>query len=151
MRRVLVQAQAFDPGAELARLGDAATGGIASFIGIVRVGHSEARRVRALVLEHYPGMTEKALEKLAEEAQARWVLTGCTVIHRMGRLLPGEAIVFVAAASAHRGAALQAVGFLIDGLKTNAPFWKAEEFEDGTREWVAARAEDEDAASAWKV
>jgi len=137
MRRVLVQCEDFEPGAEIARLGDAAAGGIASFVGIVRVGSDPARRVAALTLEHYPGMTEKALERIAAEAEARWALTGCTIIHRIGRLLPGENIVFVGAASAHRAAALEACGFLIDWLKTGAPFWKAEEFEDGGREWVA--------------
>ncbi len=104
-----------------------------------------------MTLEHYPGMTEKALEKIAAEAQARWELTGCTVIHRIGRLLPGENIVLAAAASPHRQAALQATAFLIDWLKTDAPFWKMEELETGKREWVEARAGDEAAAEAWKV
>jgi molybdopterin synthase catalytic subunit len=139
MRRVLVQREDFDTGTEIARLGDAAVGGIASFVGIVRVGSDPARRVAALTLEHYPGMTETALARIAAQAQARWGLTGCTIIHRIGRLLPGENIVFVGTASAHRAAALQACGFLIDWLKTGAPFWKAEEFEGGGREWVDAR------------
>lgn len=149
--RVLVQTQAFDPGVELALLGDAASGGVASFTGVVRAGEAGTRRVVAMTLEHYPGMTEKALEKLAAEAQARWPLTGCTVIHRVGRLLVGEPIVFVAAASPHRAAALQAVAFLIDCLKTGAPFWKAEEFETGVREWVAAKSGDDAAAAAWEA
>ena len=151
MRRVLVQAGDFDPGAELAQLGDEANGGIASFIGVVRAGRAAEGRVAALTLEHYPGMTERALERIAAQAQARWALTGCTVIHRFGRLLPGENIVFVAAASPHREAALQATAFLIDWLKTSAPFWKAEEFETGGTRWVEARAEDETAAAAWKI
>ncbi len=149
MPRILVQAADFNPGAELARLGGEETGGIASFTGIVRASHGAGPRIAALTLEHYPGMTEAALAKLAARAQARWALTGCTIIHRIGRLLPGENIVFVAAASAHRGDALQAVAFLIDYLKTSAPFWKAEEREDGTRHWVAARAADEAAAAGW--
>ena len=91
-----VQAEDFDAGAELALLADAAAGGIASFIGIVRAGAEDGRRVRALTLEHYPGMTEKALDRIVDEAERRWELTGCTVIHRIGRLLPGENIVFVA-------------------------------------------------------
>jgi molybdopterin synthase catalytic subunit len=148
MRRILVQTQDFDAGAELARLADAAAGGIASFTGIVR-GGAGPKRVTALTLEHYPGMTEKALERIAAEAAARFPLTGVTIIHRIGRLLPGQNIVFVAAASAHRQAALQAAAFLIDWLKTSAPFWKAEEYEDGKTAWVAARAADDAAASAW--
>ncbi|GLR68719.1 molybdenum cofactor biosynthesis protein MoaE [Acidocella aquatica] len=149
MPRILVQAADFNPGAELAHLGGSGTGGIASFTGIVRAGDGPGPRVSALTLEHYPGMTEAALAKIAARAQARWALTGCTIIHRIGRLLPGENIVFVAAASAHRGDALQAVAFLIDYLKTGAPFWKAEELETGERRWVAARAADETAAAAW--
>ena len=105
----------------------------------------------ALTLEYYPGMTEKKLDGIAAEAARRWPLTGCTIIHRAGRLLPGENIVFVGAASAHRDAALQAVAFLIDWLKTRAPFWKAEEYENGEREWVVARAADDAAALAWNV
>jgi molybdopterin synthase catalytic subunit len=151
MRRILVQADDFAPGAELALLGDAAAGGIASFIGIVRAGGAADRRVRALTLEHYPGMTEKALDRIAAEAESRWELTGCTVIHRTGRLLPGENIVFVAAASPHREAALQATAFLIDWLKTSAPFWKFEEFESGAAHWVAPRETDEAATAAWKM
>jgi molybdopterin synthase catalytic subunit len=150
MRRIVVQAQDFEPGAELARLAETAVGGIASFIGIVRAGHDQLRRVAALTLEHYPGMTEKALGRIAAEAERRWELTGCTVIHRVGRLLPGENIVFVAAASPHREAALQATAFLIDWLKTSATFWKSEEFENGERAWVDARETDVAAAAAWE-
>jgi molybdopterin synthase catalytic subunit len=150
LRRILVQTQDFEPGAELDLLGNGETGGIASFIGIVRTGQGNARRVVALTLEHYPGMTEKALDRIAAEAETRWELTGCTIVHRIGRLLPGENIVFVAASSPHREAALQATAFLIDCLKTSAPFWKAEEFESGEREWVAARTSDAAAAAAWE-
>jgi molybdopterin synthase catalytic subunit len=149
MRRVMVQAQDFDTGQEIALLGDPAAGGIASFIGIVRA--SGPRRVVALTLEHYSGMTETALDRIAAQAEQRWRLTGCTIIHRIGRLLPGENIVFAGAASPHREAALQAVAFLIDWLKTSAPFWKAEEYDTGERAWVAARPEDDDTARAWNV
>lgn len=153
MARIVVQAQDFDAGAELARLGGDAggddVGGIASFIGVVRGGGQGGRALVAMTLEHYPGMTERMLGRIADEAVRRWVLTGCTVIHRIGRLRPGDNIVFVAAASPHREAALRATAFLIDWLKTAAPFWKAEEFDDGVSQWVAARAADADAAAAW--
>jgi molybdopterin synthase catalytic subunit len=149
VRRIAVQEADFDAGAELARLGDERAGGIASFTGIVRAGGKAGRRVVALTLEHYPGMTEAALERMVARAEARWELTGCTVIHRVGRLLAGDNIVFVAAASAHRGDALQATAFLIDWLKTAAPFWKAEELESGAREWVEARVADDEAAASW--
>jgi molybdopterin synthase catalytic subunit len=151
VRRILVQEADFDVAAESARLAGTGVGGIASFIGTVRAGRDDPRRVAALRLEHYPGMTEKALARIAAEAQARWPLTGCTIIHRVGRLLPGDNIVLVAAASAHRAAALQATAFLIDWLKTDAPFWKAEELESGETEWVEARASDDEAAAAWKT
>ncbi len=149
MRRILVQEADIDIAAETARLAGAAVGGIASFIGTVRAELDSPRVVTALRLEHYPGMTETALERIAAEAEARWPLTGCTIIHRVGRLLPGENIVFVAAASAHRAAALQATAFLIDWLKTGAPFWKAEELAGGETEWVEARASDDAAAASW--
>ena len=149
--RIAVQPEDFDAGAELALLNGESTGGIASFIGVVRVGQASARRVVALTLEHYPGMTERALAAIAAEAGRRWPLTGCTIIHRIGRLKPGDNIVFTAAASAHREAALAATAFLIDWLKTQAPFWKAEEYEDGAVEWVASRPADEVAAAAWRT
>lgn len=103
----------------------------------------------AMTLEHYPGMTERALDGICREAEARWPLLGCTVLHRVGRLLPGEGIVLVLAASAHRQAALDATGFLIDWLKTKAPFWKREEYADGASGWVEAREADEAAAGRW--
>jgi molybdopterin synthase catalytic subunit len=148
-RRIAVQEEDFDAGAELAALAGDGAGGVASFIGVVR-GEAGGRKLAALRLEHYPGMTEAALARLADEALARWELTGVTLIHRVGRLLPGQNIVFVAAASAHRAEALAATAYLIDRLKTDAPFWKAEEFADGAARWVAARAEDEAAAAAWR-
>ncbi|MDE2318589.1 MAG: molybdenum cofactor biosynthesis protein MoaE [Rhodospirillales bacterium] len=147
MRLVAVQEQDFDAGALLARLNSAGTGGMASFTGIVR--QLPGGGLRALRLEHYPGMTEKALERLADEAEARWELTGCVIIHRVGRLEPGQNIVFAAASSAHRGDALAATAYLIDQLKTRAPFWKAEEMENGATHWVEAREADDEATAAW--
>ncbi|MBU6419288.1 MAG: molybdenum cofactor biosynthesis protein MoaE [Proteobacteria bacterium] len=149
MRLVAVQEQDFDAGALLARLSGAGTGGLASFIGIVRQAPDGG--LKALCLEYYPGMTEKALERLADEAEARWALTGCIIIHRVGRLEPGQNIVFTAAASAHRGNALAATAYLIDQLKTRAPFWKAEEMQDGTTSWVDAREADDATAAAWNT
>jgi molybdopterin synthase catalytic subunit len=145
--RIAVQEQDFDATAELGRLSQDA-GGVASFIGVVR-GAAGGRALAALRLEHYPGMTEKALLRLAEAAAARWALTGCTIIHRVGRLTPGQNIVLVASASAHRAEALAATAYLIDQLKTSAPFWKAEEFCTGDTAWVDAREADTDAAAAW--
>jgi molybdopterin synthase catalytic subunit len=144
-RQIAVQAENFDAGAEMARLAADGVGGIASFVGVVRA----ADGVVAMTLEHYPGMTERAMEAIAAQAQARWPLAALTLIHRVGRLRAGENIVFVGAASAHRAAALAAVAFMIDWLKTAAPFWKAEEFEDGRTEWVSAKGEDDAAAAAW--
>lgn len=146
MTRIIVQEPDFDAGVEIARLNAAGVGGIGSFIGTVR----DSGGLAALYLEHYPGMTERAVEKIVRQAQARWPLLACTVIHRVGRLLPGENIVFVGAASAHREAALSATAFLIDWLKTSAPFWKREEFSSGAAEWVAAKQADEAAARGWE-
>jgi molybdopterin synthase catalytic subunit len=145
--RIVVGEADFDAGAEMARLNVAGTGGIGSFIGTVR---DDGGEIAALNLEHYPGMTERALQNIVDEAAARWLLLACTVIHRVGRLLPGQNIVFVGASSAHREAALQATAFLIDWLKTAAPFWKREEFRGGGSAWVAAREADDAAAAAWK-
>jgi molybdopterin synthase catalytic subunit len=148
--RIRVQAEAFDIAAETARLtaGRTDIGGVASFLGVVRGDH-HGRAIAAMTLEHYPGMTERALSRIAHEAASRWPLLGCTVIHRVGRLLPGEPIVLVLTASPHREAALEACAFLIDWLKTDAPFWKHEEFSDGTAHWVEARAADSAAAQRW--
>lgn len=144
---VRVQEAPFDLAAETAALsaGRVDVGGIASFIGLCRADDG----LEALVLEHYPGMTERSIARIAEEAAGRWPLTGCTVIHRHGRILPGEGIVLVLAASRHRTAALEACAFLIDWLKTGAPFWKREEFATGTDRWVEARAEDEARSKGW--
>ncbi len=147
MARIAVQEAPFDLAAETARLTDGRTdiGALASFIGVCRADDGLA----AMVLEHYPGMTERALDKIAAEAEGRWPLTGCTVIHRVGRLEPGASIVLVLTASAHRQAALEACAFLMDWLKTKAPFWKREEFRAGHARWVEARAEDDAAAQKW--
>lgn len=147
MRLVKVQEQDFNAGALLAELGQTGTGGVSSFTGLVR--QNPDGTLRALLLEHYPGMTQKALERLADEAQARWALTGCVLIHRFGRLAPGHNIVFVATASAHRAAALSATSYLIDQLKTRAPFWKAEELVTGETRWIEHRHSDDQAAAAW--
>ena len=149
MARILVQEALFDMAAESAALtaGRTDVGGVASFLGVCRGDDGLA----AMVLEHYPGMTERALGRIAAEAEARWPLTGCTVIHRVGRILPGEPIVLVLTASAHRAAALESCAFLIDWLKTRAPFWKREEFADGDARWVAAKNEDDAAAARWSA
>ena len=144
---VRVQAEPFDLAAESAALtaGRVDVGGLASFVGLCRADDNLA----ALVLEHYPGMTERAIRRIAEDACARWPLTGCTVIHRHGRLEPGTPIVLVLTASSHRAAALESCAFLIDWLKTKAPFWKREEFAGGEARWAAAKAEDDAAAARW--
>ena len=147
---IRVQPGPFDPGAELLRLtaGRHDVGGVGCFVGVVR---DEGGTLDALTLEHYPGMTERALQAIADEAVARFALLGCTVIHRHGRLAPGEAIVLVLATSAHRQPALDATGFLIDWLKTRAPFWKQEHRADGAAAWVDARTEDDTAAGRWSA
>jgi len=147
---IRLEAAPFDPAAELAGFSDrhGAAGGIASFVGIVRGEGKAGERIRAMTLEHYPGMTEGQLEAIDAEACRRWPLIGSLVIHRFGRMLPGEPIVLVAAASAHRTPAIEAMSFLIDWLKTRAPFWKLEETDQGER-WVEARAEDDAMAQRW--
>lgn len=146
MITVRVQSEPFDPGVELAALEGLEGGGIASFTGIVR---GDGGLVE-LMLEHHPGMTIAAMERIAAEAAGRWPLLGITLIHRVGGLAPGERIVFVGTASRHRAAALEACAFLIDWLKTAAPFWKRERFADGGSRWVEARAEDDEAAARWR-
>ncbi len=147
--KIRVQGDAFDLGAEVdaMRHGRTDIGAIASFVGLAR-DMNEGSGVAAMTLEHYPGMTEKALGKVVDDACARWPLLDVTVIHRVGHLLPGDPIVLVAVASGHRGEAFAACEFIMDYLKTQAPFWKKEETPDGTR-WVEARASDEDAAARW--
>ena len=135
--KIAVQAQDFDAGAEMRALSrDPKVGAVASFVGVVReVG---------MTLEHYPGMTEKALHKIVEEARGRWQVLDCTVIHRVGPLAPTDQIVLVAVASPHRGDAFAACEFIMDYLKTKAPFWKKE-----ASGWVEARASDDAAAGRW--
>ena len=144
MITVRIQTRDFDTGVEINRLEQAA-GAVASFTGVVRGDDG----LTAMTLEHYPAMTEAALQAIAAEAERRWPIIAGTVIHRVGRLEAGARIVLVAVASRHRQAALEACAFLIDWLKTKAPFWKLEEFADGTRRWVDARAEDDTAAEKW--
>jgi molybdopterin synthase catalytic subunit len=145
---IRVQEQPFDVGAELTALsaGRHDIGAVASFVGLVR--DVAGAPVSAMTLEHYPGMTEKKLAEIEAEANARWPLQASLIVHRYGRMLPGEPIVLVATASAHRAAALEACAFLIDWLKTEAPFWKLEE-RSGEARWVEARASDDQAAARW--
>jgi molybdopterin synthase catalytic subunit len=147
---VSVQEADFDVGAEIAALsaGRRDVGAVASFVGLVREAN-EGDRVSAMTLEHYPGMTERALGEIVAEAERRWPLLGLRVIHRVGRLQPGERIVFVGAASENRGAAFAACEFLMDYLKTRAPFWKREDTPQGAR-WVEARDSDDAAAARWE-
>ncbi|MEL7463344.1 MAG: molybdopterin synthase catalytic subunit MoaE [Pseudomonadota bacterium] len=143
---VRVQTEDFDLGAEAEALGQGgAAGAVVTFTGHVRGGADD---VEAMTLEHYPGMTEAALEEIEAQAMARWPLTGALIVHRVGRLLPGERIMMVATASPHRKAAFEAAEFLMDYLKTRAPFWKKEEV-GGEGRWVDAREEDDAAADRW--
>lgn len=146
---VRVQAADFDIAAETAALtgGRSDIGAVVHFIGICRSGEGDAA-ITALTLEHYPGMAEDEIRRHADEATRRWPLTGVTVIHRFGRLVPGENIMMVMTASAHRAAAFEAAQFLMDYLKTSAPFWKYEEKASGSS-WVDAQAADDAAAARW--
>jgi molybdopterin synthase catalytic subunit len=146
---IRVQQEDFDVGAELAALtaGRTDIGGVASFIGLVR-DMAGGAAVGAMTLEHYPGMTEKKLAEIEAEAQRRWPLQASLIIHRYGRLEPGDRIVLVATASPHRQAALDSCAFLIDWLKTKAPFWKLEQTAAGPQ-WVEARDSDDQAADRW--
>jgi molybdopterin synthase catalytic subunit len=147
---IRVQREDFDIGAEIAALteGRHAIGGVARFVGLVR-DIAGGAAVGAMTLEHYPGMTEKKLVEIEAEAHRRWQLDASLIVHRYGRLEPGDRIVLVVTAAAHREAALASCGFLIDWLKTQAPFWKLEETPSGNN-WVAAREADEDAARKWR-
>ncbi|MBA3034436.1 MAG: molybdopterin synthase catalytic subunit MoaE [Gammaproteobacteria bacterium] len=166
MKEVSVQVADFDVGTEIAALSaaDPMAGAVASFVGLVRADKlaeqkagsgetaSQPERpaaVTAMTLEHYPGMTEQALADIVAAAQKRWELRTVRVIHRVGRLLPGERIVFVGVSSAHRGDAFAACEFIMDYLKTQAPFWKKEETPEGGR-WVDARTTDDLAAKRWQ-
>ncbi len=148
---VTIQTADFDLGAEVARLreGDGGVGAVAAFIGTVR-DRSEGASVSAMELEHYPGMTERAIEAMIEEARRRFALRGVRVIHRVGLLELGDQIVLVAVSSAHRGEAFQACEFLMDYLKTQAPFWKKETTPEGAR-WVDARVADDAALARWGI
>jgi molybdopterin synthase catalytic subunit len=146
---IRVQEPPFDVGAELAALtrGRTDIGALASFVGLVRDLAGD-QHITAMTLEHYPGMTERKLAEIEAEAHVRWSLQASLIVHRYGRMLPGEPIVLVATAAPHRAAALEACAFLIDWLKTQAPFWKLEETSDAER-WVSARASDDLAATRW--
>ena len=147
---IRIQEQPFDAGAELAliKAGKRDIGGTVMFLGTVR-DVSDGNQVRAMTLEHYPGMTGKALEDIESQALARWPLDASLIIHRYGRLEPGDDIVLVITVSAHREAAFAACHFLIDWLKTKAPFWKLEEGREGAT-WVEAKDSDDDAAARWE-
>ena len=148
---VRIQAEDFDAGAEIARMvaGRKDIGAVVSFSGLCR---DEGGRLAVLELEHYPGMAEAEISRISAEAAARWPLTGLTVIHRYGRIAPGANIVLVVTASAHRQAAFEAASFLMDYLKSRAPFWKKEHLSDGpSGGWVDIRGSDEKAAARWKT
>src|SRR3712207_33549 len=148
-RTIRIQAKSFDVAAETAILteGRADIGAAVAFTGFCR---DEGGRLAALELEHYPGMAEAEIARIAEEAERRWPLLGLTVIHRIGKIQPGEGIVLVLAASAHRRAAFEAAEFLMDYLKTRAPFWKREHLKDGTTgAWVEAKSQDDEASERW--
>jgi molybdopterin synthase catalytic subunit len=148
---VRIQTEDFDVGAEIAALrrGNRKIGGVAAFVGLVR-DINEGDEVRSMVLEHYPGMTEKALEKILAEAIERFHIDDALVIHRVGELKPTDQIVLAVAIGAHRGEVFDACEFLVDYLKTQAPFWKKEQTPAGSR-WVEARATDDAAAARWKA
>lgn len=147
---IRVQTEDFDAGAEIAQLHDGRSdiGAVVSFVGLVR-GESYGEKLVSMTLEHFPGMTERELTRLADEARERWKLDGVVVVHRVGELKPGERIVLVVTAAAHRRAAFEAAEFLMDYLKTRAPFWKRELRASGEH-WVEARGSDDEAAARWR-
>jgi molybdopterin synthase catalytic subunit len=147
---VRVQAADFDIGDEIARLTEGRTdiGAVVTFTGTVR-GDAGGKAIDAITLEHYPGMTDAELERIEALAHRRWPLLGSSIVHRIGRLAPGENIVLVVTASAHRQAAFEAAEFLMDYLKTDAPFWKKEDLAGGTTHWVDAREIDTSARDRW--
>jgi len=147
---VRIQTGDFDAGVEIAALrrSNPKIGAVASFIGVCR-DVNDGGAVTKMTLEHYPGMTEKALEKIVAEAKARWKVMDVLVVHRVGELKPADQIVLVVVAGGHRGEAFAACEFIMDYLKTRAPFWKKEETPQGPR-WVEARASDDDAAQRWE-
>jgi len=149
--RVVIQSQDFDLGAEIAalRAGDTRVGAVCSFVGTVR-DRNDGLNVSTLELEHYPGMTEKSIEAMIDAAQQRFDIYAARVIHRIGVMQPLDPIVLVAVTSAHRGESFRACEFLMDHLKTQAPFWKKEHTEQGAR-WVDARISDEAALARWRI
>lgn len=150
MKIVRLQREPFDAAVEIAPLtaGRRDIGALVTFTGLCR---DEAGRLAALEIEHYPGMAEEEIDRVVEDARGRWALEGVLVIHRFGLVRPGEAIVLVASASTHRGAAFASTEFLMDYLKTHAPFWKKERGRDGSEnDWVAAKQDDETAAQRWR-
>jgi molybdopterin synthase catalytic subunit len=148
---VRVQTEDFDAGAEIARLTSGRTdvGAVVTFTGVVRAQSGDGP-IASMTLEHYPGMTETELARVEAEAQQRWPLQASLIVHRVGTLKPGDNIVLVVTASAHRQAAFEAAAFLMDYLKTRAPFWKKEVAADGTERWVEARESDDQAAERWR-
>ena len=148
---IRIQEEDFDLSAEIAALrkGDPRVGAVVSFLGTVR-DLNDGSQVKGMTLEHYPGMTEKALQEILDQAKARWDIYQTLVIHRVGPLLPEDQIVLVAVTSAHRGEAFAACEFIMDYLKTAAPFWKKEETPDGSR-WVDARVTDDEALTRWVI
>jgi molybdopterin synthase catalytic subunit len=149
---VRIQTHDFDSGVEIALLHahNKGVGAVASFIGVCR-DNNDGLGVSAMELEHYPGMTERAIESMVSQAKARFEMLDATVIHRVGLIAPGEQIVFVAVATSHRGQAFQACEFLMDYLKTQAPFWKKEALADGSAHWVDARVTDDKALARWGI
>jgi molybdopterin synthase catalytic subunit len=152
MIEIRIQHDPLDPEAEqrALRAGQRRIGALVAFVGLMR-DHNAGDGVRAMTLEHYPGMTERALAEIADEAQARWSVDQVLVIHRVGTLLPEDPIVLVAVTSGHRRDAFRACEFLIDYLKTRAPFWKKETLADGRERWVEARGSDAEAAASWQA
>lgn len=149
--RIVVQREDFSLADEYARLATRAdSGAIVTFVGKVR-DFNQGEEVKGLALEHYPGMTEKALADIVQEARRRWPLQECTLIHRIGELWLGDQIVLVAVSSAHRDAAFDACHFIMDFLKTRAPFWKKELTTEGVQRWVEAKESDNAAAARWKI
>ena len=150
--RVTIQTQDFDLGAEVAalRAGDASVGAVAAFVGTVRDRNSGSSGVQSMELEHYPGMTERAIEAMIDAAVQRFGIHAARVVHRVGLLQPLDQIMMVAVTAAHRGSAFQACEFLMDYLKTQAPFWKKEQTSEGAR-WVDARAADDAALQRWGI
>lgn len=147
MIKVEVRAEDFDAGYEIGQLSSLGGGAVASFIGQVRGDEA----IVALELEHYPVMTEKALHSIAETANSRWPLHGITIMHRVGKMALGEQIVLVCTCSDHRQASLESCTYIMDRLKTDAPFWKKQWYKDGSSDWVAERQSDLDANDKWQV